>query len=81
MPTTLHPFTPAMLADLVDIHPAYEHAPLVVAGHGRVVMVTRAALMDGAPALVLYLETEHGESAPVPMVEPTLPFTDPEAGQ
>lgn len=81
MPTTPQPFTPAMLANLVDIYPAYEHAPLVVAGHGRVVMVTRAALMDGAPALVLYLETAPGEPAQAPPVEPTLPFHDPEVGQ
>lgn len=50
--------------------------PVVVAGQGRVVLVTRAALDTGAPsALVLYVEDAAPADAAVdPAVEPPLPF-------
>lgn len=50
--------------------------PVVVAGLGRVVLVTRAALDTGAPrALVLYVEDDAPPVAVVdPAVEPPLPF-------
>ena len=52
--------------------------PVVVAGQGRVVLVTRAALDTGAPrALVLYGEDDAPAAAVVdPAVEPPLPFDE-----